>query len=129
MKPEPAPEAGAKGHKSVGHVPGPRTAPSYDLVELGKSLKDAHDSVTVASGEVTPEAYEKLCRMGEVVTFIKEPVDNAIKANKMQAIEELLGSATAQPAEVEKIAKWAGKLLAADANSKGGVLLAGTVSG
>ncbi len=129
------------------HAAGPRNPPSYEPAEVGKALKAAHDSfgcpacdstgfvVTAGKKEVcsvckghpsmdiTPAAYENLCRLAEVLTFVK---DSAATREQTKGLGNLLAVA-ANPARVDKIVQSAAALLAR-ADAKGGILLAGTVT-
>jgi len=106
---------------------GPQNPPSYEPAELDKALKAARESFG-PSTDITPAAYESLCRLAEVLTFVKRSGAGVAPADQKQALDDLLRRATARPAQTDKIAESATALLAG-ADAKGGILLAGDVTG
>jgi len=103
---------------------GPRNPPSYDVAAADKTFKAVQGSF---SADVTPEVYERIRRLGEVLTFLN--ADQAKLAEQKQAVQTLLSKAASQPAQMDKIAQWANELLAAGADVKGGIFFTGTVTG
>jgi hypothetical protein len=79
------------------------------------------------STDITPAAYESLCRLAEVLTFVKHPADAALPADQQQTIDDLLRKVTARPAQIDKIVQSAAALLAGT-DAQGGILLAGSVT-
>lgn len=107
---------------------GPRAPPSFTSDELGKALKAAHDALSAegTAGKITPEAYQKLCRMGHVLTFVEGDARDGRLADRRQAIRTILKRLGDQPGGTDQIGRLAGALLENKQPSQGGVLLAGT---
>ena len=62
-------------------------------------------------------------------TSLSVPADDPRLIERKKEIESLASRAASQPAQVKQIAHWADELLAAGLNAKGGILVAGTVTG
>ncbi|HEY2841814.1 MAG TPA: hypothetical protein VGJ26_21830, partial [Pirellulales bacterium] len=77
---------------------------------------------------ITPEAYARLCRLAEVVTFVD--TQNA-KENELtplaEQVHKLIGAAGADPRTVETIGRLAGYQLEQAERKQNGVALTGTV--
>ena len=76
-----------------------------------------------------PADYEKFCRVAEALASLSVPADDPRLIERKKEIESLASRAASQPAQVKQIAHWADELLAAGLNAKGGILVAGTVTG
>ena len=108
VKPESSPTAGV----------GPLQAPSFPAADLDASLK----AVSVAT-TVDANSYANWCKLAEVVTYVKDAADA-----QRQALRTLTEKVAASPQGASAIAASAKKLFD-DKATKGGIVLAGTVTG
>lgn len=98
-------------------------APTYTAEELHEVLDAAEASVEETEWEVTDEAYGKLCRLAEVVTF----VDRDKSAKPFRAVASMLGQVGETPVNLDKIGFQAGALCVDRDRQESGIVLAGKV--
>jgi hypothetical protein len=118
----PEPKAETKVEPKAAVSLGPVEAPTYETAELDEAIKVAQDAYAT---DATPDAYEKLRHVAEVMTFVK--VDAAKLDAQKQTVQGLVEKIGKLPQGPQKIAGLAKKLLD-DAGAKGGVVVSGTVS-
>ncbi|MGO9112672.1 MAG: hypothetical protein ACLP9L_25855 [Thermoguttaceae bacterium] len=116
LKPEAIPDA-KPAVKPVAGV-GPLQAPSFPTSDLDASLK-AISGVTA----VDAKSYADWCKLAEIVTYVGQGADS-----QKQALRSLTERVLASPQTTSAIAASAKKLLD-DKATKGGIVLAGTVTG
>ncbi|MGA2254639.1 MAG: hypothetical protein ABSG53_08265 [Thermoguttaceae bacterium] len=118
-KPDVKPEAKPDVFPAVSPAPdgGPLQAPSFSAADLDASLK-AVSSVTT----VDAKSYADWCKLAEVVTYVKVGTDV-----QKQALRTLTEKVASSPQAVSAIAASAKKLFD-DKATKGGIVLAGTVT-
>ena len=116
--PEPKPDAKPAVKPATGVVP--LGAPSFSVSDLDASLKAVSGVTTVNA-----KSYGDWCKLAEVVTYVD---DGAESQTQKQALQILAEHAAASPAAVSAIAASAKQLIDAK-TSKGGIVLAGTVTG
>ncbi|NQT11283.1 MAG: hypothetical protein HQ582_00950, partial [Planctomycetes bacterium] len=97
--------------------------PTYTAEELHEALDAAEASVEEAEWKVTDEAYGKLCRLAEVVTFVERDK----WAKLYRTVASVLGQIGKTPANLDKIGFRAGALCVDRNRRESGVLLAGKV--
>ncbi len=119
-KPEPKPEVSpdVKPDSKPPAGVGPLEAPSFPAADLDARLKAVSDAATVDA-----KTYADWCKLAEVVTYVKDGAD----AQK-QALRTLTGKVASSPQAASAIAASAKKLFD-DKATKGGIVLAGTVTG
>jgi hypothetical protein len=115
-KPEVKPEAKPAAKPAAGI--GPLEAPSFPIADLDASLKSLSNVATVDT-----KSYADWCKLAEVVTYVG---DNA--ESQKRALQALAERAVSNPQAVPAIAALAQKVLD-DKATKGGIVLAGTVTG
>ena len=107
MKPAVKPAAGV----------GPLQAPSFSAADLAASLKAVSGVATVDA-----KSYADWCKLAEVVTYVKDGADS-----QKQALRTLTEKVASSPQAASAIAASAKKLFD-DKATKGGIVLAGTVT-
>jgi len=117
----PKPKAFPKGY--IGLV----NPPSYSFDELGEALKAARESLAEASGPVSEEAYRKLCRLAEVVTFVDSAPGAEPVVSGTSAVRKLLAQIGKDQASLDRIGHQAGALCVDHGARGSGILLAGKV--
>ncbi|MEE8450678.1 MAG: hypothetical protein V3R99_02155 [Thermoguttaceae bacterium] len=107
---------------------GLRRPPSFSSDDLGKVLKTAHDLiVAVEDVDALPaEAFEELCRLGHVMTFVvDDPTDGRLRSRK-EAVEDILQRLADGPGRIDEIGMQAGRLMELEEVTEPGILLAGS---
>ena len=97
---------------------GPLQAPSFPAADLAAALKTVSGGTTVDA-----KSYADWCKLAEIVTYVSENADV-----QKQAVRELTETVASSSQAKSAIAAAAKKLLDDNA-TKGGIVLAGTVSG
>jgi len=106
---------------------GLRRPPSYTSNELGEALAEANQALNgeQATGEITPEVYDKFCTLGQRVTFVKAGGPQV--ADRKQAVQKLLEQIAADPLAVHQLGQLAVTPLEDAAGDDYGVLVAGII--
>ena len=97
---------------------GPLQAPSFPAADLDASLKAVSGVATVDA-----KSYADWCKVAEIVTYVKDGADS-----QKQSLRTLTAKVASSPQAESAIAAAAKKLLD-DKATKGGIVLAGTVTG
>ncbi len=120
LKPEPKPEPKLDEHPPVKAATGvgPLEAHTFSVNELDASLKAVSGDTTIDT-----KSYADWCKVAEVATYVEDGAEA-----QRQAMEILATHAASTPAAVSAIANSAKKLFEGQ-TTKGGVVLAGRVSG
>ena len=102
--------------------------PSFTSDELGDALKAAHDLVSTVEDvdTLSPEAFEELCRLAHVLSFVTDdPADGRLQSRK-EAVGRILRDLVEAPGRIDEIGLQAGRLLQNEEIAEPGILLAGT---
>lgn len=111
-------------------TPRPRSTPSeptyYSAAELGAAAALARQALDKSKGAVSADAYRRLCRLAEMVTFA-DPADGGVPARQGEVILAL--QAAAGGAErIDSLGEQAASRLSDAMRVGGGIVLAGTVT-
>lgn len=107
---------------------GLRRPPSFSADDLDRTLTAANDLIaTVEDADTLPaEAFQKLCRLGHVLTFVvDDPTDGRLLRHK-EAVRDLLQRLADGAGRIDQIGLQAGRLMESDEVIQPGILLAGT---